>query len=221
MKQLDSEQQRVMREAFNKEMRTDDPLGVYRSALYAAGAALREMEARRAVVDRHNYVECGDGLCGCGHGIEHPCHSKRPAPAEGAKAERFPIDRTDAYEERIDAERQAPRAESQDTVEEIVREMLYVLQRGPGMQAGMTAALAVARRGYVKLEAADALNGEVENWMNRCEELQDQLADARRGYHSTEDVESAINLEGECKVWQGFARAVLNRLTTQGKETKG
>ena len=80
MKQLDSEQQRVMREAYSTKF-------WHNEALYAAGAALLEMEARRAVVDRHNYVECGDGLCGCGHGIEHPCHSKRPAPAEGAKAQ--------------------------------------------------------------------------------------------------------------------------------------
>ena len=197
MKQLDSEQQRVMDDAFF-------------DGLYAAGAALLEYEARKAANGLCPFCGSDDITLNCpDDGYQERCEeclakgplkktrqesaqawrqrAARPAPAEGAKGQtqRFPIDRTDAYEERIDAERQAPRAESQDT---------------------------------------EALNHEVENWMNRCEELQDQLADARRGYHSTEDVEKAIKDSANPMFWYTnmgkLLEAVRTRLTAQqGKET--
>ena len=53
MKQLDSEQQRVMRYAFHM----NDPLNQLDKALYAAGAALSEYEARKAQAEKEGLVK--------------------------------------------------------------------------------------------------------------------------------------------------------------------
>jgi len=130
--ELTSEQQRVMYKRYATQYVFAGAPNY--EALYAAGAALLEYEARKAAITDAQW----DALChdiGDRRGLKNEwCQidddvkadirgawSKifySPAPAKGAKdqTQRFPIDRTDAYEERIDAERQAPRAESQDTV---------------------------------------------------------------------------------------------------------
>ena len=108
----------------------------------------------------------------------------------------------------------APQSTEDYTVQRMCKAFASAQNGAPGNYQ-MTAALAEARRGTVAEAEYDRVESDAQNWMNRCEELQDKMRDM----YSAAEIEKALreHFKGVAGNTDWPVPEILARLSTKEK----